>query len=72
MGTILVATTNQHKIEESAIFWRRTAVSGWELISLAEYPDYEAPEENGVTFAANAIIKGSCRLSGQRFDGAFR
>lgn len=66
MGTILVATTNQHKIEEIRDIFAANGVNGWELISLAEYPDYEVPEENGETFAANAIIKAAaaCQASG--------
>lgn len=57
--TLLVATTNQHKAAEIAAIFRDCGLIGWELRTLADYPDYAPPEEDGDSFAANAMIKAA-------------
>jgi XTP/dITP diphosphohydrolase len=52
---ILLATTNLHKIREFKEMFK--VLSHIELISLRQYPDYFSPEETGLTFRENAIIK---------------
>ena len=59
MTKLLIATANRHKVEEIEEIFAACKVEGWELVSLADYPDYEAPEENGETFSANAAIKAT-------------
>ena len=54
MAYIVVATTNQHKVEE---YRKLLADQKVELKSLADYPAYPGVEENGATFAENASIK---------------
>lgn len=57
MKKLLIATGNQHKLREIGDIFAANGLTGWELISLADYPDYEAPEEDGSSFAENAAIK---------------
>ncbi len=52
--TIVLATTNRHKIDEMAALMDG---SGVELVGLDQFPPVPAPEENGATFAENARIK---------------
>ncbi len=54
MKEIVIATSNPGKLEE---FRRMLQDVEVELHYLAEWPDLEAPEENGRTFAANARLK---------------
>jgi len=52
---IVIATRNVHKIREF-----REMVGSTEAIdflSLLDFPDYHAPEENGKTFEENAVLK---------------
>jgi XTP/dITP diphosphohydrolase len=51
---LLLATTNQGKLRE-----QRPALEGLpiEILSLADFPAIEAPEETGATFLENARIK---------------
>lgn len=51
---LVVATRNEGKLKEY-----RELLAGlpFEVVSLAEYPDIPAIEENGRTFAENAVIK---------------
>lgn len=54
MAYIVVATTNQHKVEEY-----RKLLNGQnvELKSLLDYPGFPGVEENGASFRENASIK---------------
>jgi XTP/dITP diphosphohydrolase len=54
MRRLLIATTNQGKLGEI-----REILGGLplELLTLAEYPNIDAPEETGLTFAENARLK---------------
>ncbi len=58
MPKILLATSNTHKTQEVAAMLG----AGWEVADLRSYPDLVSPEETGVTFEENAIIKacGGC------------
>jgi len=53
MRTLIFATSNAHKTEEVA------AMLGaeWVVESMISYPHVTLPEETGMTFEANAIIK---------------
>jgi len=57
MNKLLVATGNAHKLQEIRQIMEAAGLQGWELVSLAQYPDYQPPEEDGDTFCANAAIK---------------
>jgi XTP/dITP diphosphohydrolase len=52
--TLLVATTNRHKVQEIE---RLLAGVPWHLTTLAEWPSLAEPEEPGPTFEANARAK---------------
>lgn len=54
MTTLLLATTNTHKVREI-----RQLLAGMpvELVTLAEWPELVAPEETGLTFEENARAK---------------
>lgn len=52
---ILLATTNLHKIREFRDMFR--SLPHLELISLHQFSQYVAPEETGLTFRENAILK---------------
>lgn len=58
---LLIATKNQKKLVELKHILRgvlsRTGKSGFDLISLAQFPDVREVAENGKTFEANAIKK---------------
>ena len=54
MPRLAVATTNRGKLREIAELLDGTP---FELVTLAEWPDVSAPEENGRTFAENARLK---------------
>ncbi|MEG1537520.1 MAG: RdgB/HAM1 family non-canonical purine NTP pyrophosphatase [Clostridiales bacterium] len=63
---LLIATTNIHKVAEIQDI---AMVAGYSAIcwhSLAEFPTYIPPEETGLTFAENAIIKAR---AAQAFTG---
>ena len=60
MSHIVVATKNDHKVEE---FRRLLADQDVELLSLADYPGAPDVEENGTTFAENASIKAAAASS---------
>ena len=55
MKKILIATTNKHKIVEIRDILHAQGLLDLELVGLPA--DYEAPEEDGSTFAENATIK---------------
>lgn len=54
MNRIIIASGNQHKIEE---FRTLFAPLGIQVISMQECGQFEEPQETGTTFAANAVIK---------------
>ena len=54
MNRIIIASGNQHKIEE---FRTLFTPLGIQVISMQECGQFEDPQETGTTFAANAVIK---------------
>lgn len=54
MAYIVVATQNEHKVDE---YRELLKDQGVELRSLKEYPNFPEVEENGKTFAENAALK---------------
>lgn len=56
-NTLLIATGNRHKAAEIAAIFAAAGLSGWQLLTLDAYPAYTPPEEDGLSFAANAAIK---------------
>ena len=57
MKTLLIATANAHKAIEIGAKLQELGLTDLELLDLSAFPDYVAPEENGSSFAANALIK---------------
>ena len=51
---IVLATTNPGKLREVAVLLN---VAGARMLSLADFPAYPEPVEDGTTFAANAALK---------------
>ncbi|NUM56862.1 MAG: RdgB/HAM1 family non-canonical purine NTP pyrophosphatase [Candidatus Hydrogenedentes bacterium] len=62
---LLIATGNAHKFGEIAVFLENVP---WQLMSLRDFPEFDAPEENGDSFEANALIKA--QAYGARFGVA--
>jgi XTP/dITP diphosphohydrolase len=54
MRTLLLATSNRHKLAEIRELLKDVQ---FELTTLADYPPVEAPEETGRTFVDNARLK---------------
>ncbi len=54
MPRLAVATTNRGKLREIAML---LAGAPFELLTLADWPEIPAPDENGRTFAENARLK---------------
>lgn len=54
MPTLLLGTRNPGKVKEIESILRD---SGWTFSSLEEFASLESPEENGDTYAENAIVK---------------
>ena len=54
MAYIVVATQNEHKVDE---YRELLKDQGVELRSLRDYPNFPDVEENGKTFAENAGLK---------------
>jgi len=52
---IVLATTNGHKIREIRALLK--GFTQFDLYSLVDFPGYVQPEETGVTFEENAILK---------------
>jgi XTP/dITP diphosphohydrolase len=53
MKELVIASTNLHKVREF-----KTMLKGrFDLLSLADFPHYVAPEETGKTLKENAILK---------------
>lgn len=53
---LLIATTNAGKLREIRALLADVPVT---LVTLAEFPDLDAPEETGTTFAENARLKAT-------------
>ncbi len=66
MEKLLVATENQHKLAEIREIFAEAALDNYQIIGLDNYPDYQAPEEDGSSFAENAVIKAvaAAKMSG--------
>lgn len=61
--TVVVATGNAHKLTEiEAILGAAPAMAGMRFVALGELGDFEDPEEDGATFAENALIKARAAL----------
>ncbi len=54
---IVVATTNPHKLSEIREIAQAAGYTDFCWHGLAEFPEYQPPEETGQTFAENAAIK---------------
>lgn len=52
---LVIATHNLHKVREIREMLKQ--VKGVDVLSLLNFPDYELPEETGVTFEENAKLK---------------
>lgn len=52
---LVLATTNLHKLREFKEMFK--SLPKIELFSLVQFPDYLPPEETGITFQENAILK---------------
>ena len=57
MRQLLIATGNAHKIEEIRQILQDCGVEVEQLLCLKDIPGYQAPEEDGDSFQANAAIK---------------
>ena len=56
MNSIVVASTNVHKIKEIAAILKPY---GWEVKSLLDFPNLPDVQETGATFEENAILKAT-------------
>lgn len=56
-ASLILATTNVHKIREFREMLKIFPVL--DILTLADYPDYQPPEETGASFEENAILKAS-------------
>lgn len=67
MKTVVIATTNAHKVQEIRAKLLEMGAADIELLDLTSYPGYQPPEETGDTFAANARLKAVAvaAMSGQ-------
>ena len=54
---LVVASSNLHKVREFRTLLK--SLSNFDILSLADFPDYEPPEETGQTFEENAILKAT-------------
>lgn len=54
MDKLVLATTNQHKIEEFRLFLANHKI---QILSLSDFAPVQAPEENGTSFLQNAELK---------------
>jgi XTP/dITP diphosphohydrolase len=55
MVDLIIATSNFHKVREFRAFL--APLKRFVLYSLTDFPGYEPPEETGVTFEENALLK---------------
>jgi XTP/dITP diphosphohydrolase len=62
---IVVASSNAHKLAELKRIWAAAGLE-FEFRSLADYPGYPEPADDGRTFAQNALIKAraACAYTG--------
>ena len=63
MKTLLIATTNKHKVAEISAKLGELGLIDIELLDLSAYPEYIAPVENGLNFAENAALKARAAAS---------
>jgi XTP/dITP diphosphohydrolase len=56
MNSIVVASTNAHKVKEIAAILKPY---GWEVKSLLDFPNLPEVKETGATFEENAILKAT-------------
>lgn len=61
--TVVVATGNAHKLVEIETMLS-AALPGMRFVALGQLGDFEDPEETGVTFAENAVIKAQAAVDG--------
>lgn len=54
---LLLATTNRHKRDD--LIALLAPLHQFEILTLDQFPDYQPPEEDGVTFEENAILKAT-------------
>lgn len=54
---LVLATSNIHKIREFRAMLK--AVPNLDVLSLLDFPNYQLPEETGLTFEENAILKAT-------------
>ena len=55
MPKLVIASTNIHKVRELRAILK--PLIQWDVLSLADFPQYTVPEETGKTFEENAILK---------------
>ena len=61
-ATVVVATGNAHKLEEiSAMLGPQ--LPGMRFVALGQLGDFPEPDENGTTFAENALIKAEAAVA---------
>jgi XTP/dITP diphosphohydrolase len=53
---LVIATTNRHKYREIRSLFSYLQI---EILSLSDFPNYIQPEETGITFEENAILKST-------------
>ncbi|WP_062199037.1 XTP/dITP diphosphatase [Massilibacterium senegalense] len=56
MNKIIIATNNQGKVKDFETLFQPL---GYEVLSLRDFPEVIEPEETGVTFEENALIKAT-------------
>lgn len=54
---LIIASRNVHKIREIRSMLKPLGL--WDIFSLIDFPHYRAPEETGLTFEENAILKAT-------------
>lgn len=54
---LIIASHNVHKIREIRAMLK--SLKNWDIYSLIDFPDYQAPKETGDSFEENAIIKAT-------------
>lgn len=54
---LLLATGNAHKVAEIQAIFTACGLREWQLLTLADFPGYQPPPEDGTTFALNAALK---------------
>jgi XTP/dITP diphosphohydrolase len=76
MRRLVIASRNQHKVDElAAMIVRASLESEIEVVSVAALPEYGPPpdiEETAETFSGNAVLKADGIASWLRMNGASR